>query len=85
MPIYEYACGACGHRFERLVRGAEPSTCPACATAALRRLVSAFALAAGADAITRMSAGQAAPAVEPTPCDSCADAGVGASSPIDDA
>ena len=29
MPVYEYECLKCGHRFERLMRmGAEPPPCP---------------------------------------------------------
>jgi putative FmdB family regulatory protein len=40
MPIYEYCCETCGHRFERLVRiGAEPPPCPEC-EGAVRKLVS---------------------------------------------
>jgi putative FmdB family regulatory protein len=40
MPIYEYACDSCGHRFEKLVRvGAEPPPCPQCGSA-VRKLVS---------------------------------------------
>lgn len=32
MPIYAFACSACGHHFDRLQRlsDADPSTCPAC-------------------------------------------------------
>ncbi len=32
MPIYEYQCGACGHRFERIqgIEEAAPEQCPAC-------------------------------------------------------
>ncbi|OPZ29048.1 MAG: Zinc ribbon domain protein [Lentisphaerae bacterium ADurb.BinA184] len=32
MPIYEYKCAACGHRFERLVRRPAdvPKACPEC-------------------------------------------------------
>ncbi len=44
MPIYEYACQECGHRFEKLIRNqAEvPQECPACAKAALKKLFSSF-------------------------------------------
>ena len=43
MPIYEYACGACEHRFETIQRASEaPLTdCPACGASALRKLLSA--------------------------------------------
>ena len=32
MPIYAFACSACGHPFDRLQRlsDADPTTCPAC-------------------------------------------------------
>ncbi len=40
MPIYEYCCDSCGHRFERLVRiGALPPPCPECERS-VRKLVS---------------------------------------------
>src|SRR4029453_15626180 len=33
MPIYEYVCGECEEKFERLVRSwGEPVSCPACAS-----------------------------------------------------
>ena len=33
MPIYEFECGGCGHRFDRLQKmsDADPSACPQCA------------------------------------------------------
>lgn len=31
MPIYEYACEACGHEFELLIRGETTPRCPDCA------------------------------------------------------
>lgn len=45
MPLYEYECFVCGHRFERLQRlSAEPITeCPACG-GAVRRLLGVPAL-----------------------------------------
>lgn len=31
MPIYDYACKACGHRFERIMKAGEGAPdCPAC-------------------------------------------------------
>ncbi|MBX2803820.1 MAG: zinc ribbon domain-containing protein [Myxococcales bacterium] len=40
MPIYEYQCSECGHRFERLVRiGADAPPCPEC-SAEVRKLIS---------------------------------------------
>ena len=45
MPIYEYACRSCSHRFEALVLRAEqePAACPECHGVDLEKLVSAFA------------------------------------------
>ena len=43
MPIYAYACQACGHSFDRLQKlsDADPSICPHCAKPELRRQVTA--------------------------------------------
>lgn len=45
MPIYEYACGKCGHEFEALQRMSEDplKKCPACNKMALAKKVSAAA------------------------------------------
>jgi len=42
MPIFEYACRACGHEFETLVRGAETPACERCASPALEKKLSVF-------------------------------------------
>jgi putative FmdB family regulatory protein len=43
MPIYEFECSDCGHRFDRLQKlsDADPTICPSCAAPQLRRRVSA--------------------------------------------
>jgi putative FmdB family regulatory protein len=47
MPIYEYACSGCGHRFEKLVRRfAEAVACPACESGAVDKQLSVFAVGA---------------------------------------
>jgi putative FmdB family regulatory protein len=39
MPIFEYACDACRHEFETLVRTGDTPVCPKCqATALTKRL-----------------------------------------------
>jgi putative FmdB family regulatory protein len=46
MPLYEYACRECGHRFEVLQRvgeGGQAVSCPRCAASAPRRQLSTFA------------------------------------------
>ncbi len=45
MPIYEYACRQCGHRFEYLLLSTSPAAeCPACANKDLEQLISAYAV-----------------------------------------
>ena len=44
VPIYEFVCGSCGHRFEELVgshvgREADSVTCPECGAAEVERQV----------------------------------------------
>jgi putative FmdB family regulatory protein len=43
MPIYEYACTACGHRLEAMQKMSDVplSDCPACEEPALQKLMSA--------------------------------------------
>jgi putative FmdB family regulatory protein len=46
MPIYEYECGSCGHRFElrrSMTDKDEGIACPKCGVGSLRRVFSAFA------------------------------------------
>jgi putative FmdB family regulatory protein len=41
MPIYEYKCRQCGHRFEYLVLSSTPAAaCPACKKKDLEQLIS---------------------------------------------
>jgi putative FmdB family regulatory protein len=44
MPIYEYACRACHHQFERLVRTGDTPGCPSCGSQDLERLLSLAAV-----------------------------------------
>jgi len=43
MPIYEFECSGCGHRFDRLQKlsDADPTICPSCNAPQLHRRVSA--------------------------------------------
>lgn len=43
MPIYEYACNACGHEFETLVRSGTTPDCPTCHSTDLAKKLSVFA------------------------------------------
>ncbi|GAB3782135.1 FmdB family zinc ribbon protein [Dyella agri] len=51
MPIYEFECSQCGHRFDRLQKlsDADPTDCPECGAPRVQRRVSApsFRLAGG--------------------------------------
>ena len=45
MPIYEYECSGCGHRFEYLVLPSSPTPeCPSCQQKDLKRLISLCAV-----------------------------------------
>jgi putative FmdB family regulatory protein len=53
MPIYEYQCQDCGAEFEELTAASAPHaavTCRGCASRRVTRLLSAFAVHAGAQA-----------------------------------
>ena len=41
MPLYDYHCQACGHRFETLVRSGSTPVCPQCYSRALDKQMSA--------------------------------------------
>jgi len=49
MPIYEYTCKTCGHRFEALVFGGKTPDCPECGGRRLEKLFSVFGVAGGSD------------------------------------
>ncbi len=42
MPIFEYVCKRCHHRFECIVLGPQRSKCPQCGSLKLERQVEAF-------------------------------------------
>jgi putative FmdB family regulatory protein len=45
MPLYEYVCGNCHSRFEKLVaRFGDDVFCPSCASGTVERQLSAFAV-----------------------------------------
>jgi putative FmdB family regulatory protein len=65
MPIFEYSCADCSHRFEELVRGSEKSACPMCGSEKLERLPSVFA--------AQVRGGADAPRAAAGPCGTCGD------------
>ena len=46
MPMYEYECAACGHRFERIQKFSDPPVdeCPSCGEPKVRKLLSSPAI-----------------------------------------
>ena len=66
MPIFEYVCTSCDHRFEAIVRGAEQPHCPACDGDHLEKQLSVFAVGSS-------GASSAARNFGPAPCGSCGD------------
>lgn len=65
MPIFEYVCKECNHRFELLVRGDVVPACPACKGTGLDKQFSAFGVGAtGGWPVTSSSGGE---------CGSCGD------------
>lgn len=49
MPIFEYVCRECNHRFELLIQGAAEAVCPQCKTTKLEKQFSAFGVGATAN------------------------------------
>lgn len=64
MPIFEYVCQDCNHRFELLVHGSTEASCPKCETTKLTKQFSAFGV--GATTSWTTSSGSGA-------CGSCGD------------
>ena len=46
MPIFEYVCRECNHRFELLVRGSAEAACPSCKATRVDKQFSAFGVGA---------------------------------------
>ena len=51
MPIYEYACQQCKHRFEALVFGGKTPDCPECGGGRLEKQLSVFGVGGSSDAV----------------------------------
>jgi putative FmdB family regulatory protein len=47
MPIFEYVCRECHHRFEAIVMGAKKANCPKCESRKLDQQISRFAVSGG--------------------------------------
>ena len=48
MPLFEYACRACGRHFEAFVTADRSASCPACESADLQKLLSSPGMVATA-------------------------------------
>jgi len=59
MPLFEYQCKTCGHRFEALVVGCRTPACPRCASEELEKQYSTFGF--GGPARGYASAGSSGP------------------------
>lgn len=65
MPLYEYSCRECDHRFEALVRGDRTPECPSCHATELERRQSVFA--------ARTTAGSSVTEIPTGGCGHCGD------------
>lgn len=65
MPLYEYRCESCGHRFEALVTGKTKPSCTECGAKKLEKLLSVFAVSGGGKSAEAMPG--------PGGCGSCGD------------
>jgi putative FmdB family regulatory protein len=52
MPLFEYACRSCGHKFEFLTRAGQSPACPSCASGELEKQLSVFAVTSNAPSPT---------------------------------
>lgn len=64
MPIFEYVCRECDHKFETIVLGRQKAQCPKCESKQLEQQISKFAVS------TEASSANAEPA---GPCGACGD------------
>jgi putative FmdB family regulatory protein len=55
MPLYDYECTRCGHRFERVMKVGETElACPACGTEETKRRLAPFRTNAWSTFLDRM-------------------------------
>jgi putative FmdB family regulatory protein len=67
MPIFEYVCKECQHKFEALVFGQQKAACPKCESKKLEPQLSVFAVSAKSGASSSLSS------MAQGPCGSCGD------------
>jgi len=73
MPIYEFACRKCRHRFEALVRigGEKEVVCPECGSAEVKKLYSTFGIGGVSHRSSASSASAGASSSGSSACASC--------------
>jgi putative FmdB family regulatory protein len=64
MPIFEYICQQCDHRFEAIVMGNKKAACPKCESKRLSQQLSSFAVGGEKSSHTMSTGG---------PCGACGD------------
>ena len=57
MPIFEYRCEECGHKFEAILFGEQQPECPKCHAAKLEKQLSTFAVSKSGNAAAAPAAG----------------------------
>jgi putative FmdB family regulatory protein len=67
MPIFEYVCSKCEHRFEALIFGSQKAACPKCHSRHLAPQLSVFAVSAKGSSSSAEFAGPSGA------CGSCGD------------
>lgn len=78
MPIYEYSCKSCDHRFEELVFSDADEAelaCPACDSGKLERLISGFAFKSSGSPLKGGSGSRAGKSCGPCSKSSCSSCG----------
>ncbi|WP_166511309.1 FmdB family zinc ribbon protein [Desulfallas thermosapovorans] len=74
MPIYEFRCHKCGHRFEKLCSMGESGAniqCPACSAPAPQRVMSGFCKKGSGDPVTGGGGGGGCSTCSSSNCSSC--------------
>jgi putative FmdB family regulatory protein len=58
MPIFEYLCAGCGHKFEAIIFGDQKAECPQCHAAEVQQQLSTFSAHSHSNAASASACGQ---------------------------